>query len=57
MKGRGFSDREKEFIIANKESMFNNQIAVKLSETYPEDNGGSRSQAAVRRFIKKETSD
>jgi hypothetical protein len=57
VQGFGFSEREKKFMHDHKEEMFYNQIANKLVELFPEDSGGSRSQAAVRRFCQKETSD
>lgn len=56
-KGRPLTNREKEFINAHKDEMFNSQIAVYLGQAFPEDNNGSRCSAAVRRYIKKEESD
>jgi len=50
MKGQSLTERDKEFILANKEKMFKNQIAVALSVN----------QATVRRFLQrteKETDD
>jgi hypothetical protein len=57
MKGKDFSEREKEYIRKNKSEKFFNQLAVELSSKFHEDNGGYRSQAAVRRFVKKEEAD
>jgi len=43
MKGKGLSEKDKQYILENKEKMFNNQMAVALSVH----------QATVRRFIQK----
>lgn len=46
-----FTDREKEYMRDNKDDFYGH-TATRLGELFPEDNGGSRAQASVRRFLK-----
>lgn len=48
-----FTDREKVYMREHKDDFYN-QIAVALGRLYPEDNGGRRSQASVRRFLNRD---
>ena len=45
-----FTDREKKYMQAHRADFYN-QIAVNLGKEFPEDNGGKRAQASVRRFL------
>jgi hypothetical protein len=54
---RPFSEREKDYIRRHSKDKFRREIATDLGNLYPEDNGGSRSVAAVLRFIQKENLD
>ena len=49
--GIPFSEREKVFIVAKEGEISHAEIAEKLGELYPEDNGGKRSRKGVQKFV------
>lgn len=53
-KGRFLSENEKEYIREHANDMPKRYIASKLGELFETDNGGSRDQITVRRFIQRE---
>lgn len=50
--GKEFSDREKHFIIENKDKMFPSQLARELASKFPDDNNKYRSPRVIREVIK-----
>ena len=50
--GIRFTEREKEYIVANEEYMSRAQIAEALCKRYPEDNNGKRTGSGVRAFLR-----
>ncbi len=55
VQGISLTPKEKEFIVANKTTMFPSQIARVLSDEFSGENKGLRSPETVKNFIKKET--
>ena len=47
-----FTEREKEYIVANEEYMSRAQIAEALCKRYPEDNNGKRTGSGVCAFLR-----
>lgn len=53
MRGMYFSKREKAYIARNAESKSHADIAARLADLYPEDNGGHRSKGGVQAYLQR----